>query len=119
MSDELKPPPRICMMKTLDVAGRCDKEAKYALRIDFRHPTESAAVECFVNVWICEFDHKPPDEEIKNFIAANFETMCVGFGMVERAKPSLELTEFAWCPIAELDTFVDEGKDAAKRAYKQ
>lgn len=107
------------MMKTLDEAGRCTKEAKYGLRIDFKHLTESAAVECVVNVWICDLDHKPPDEEIKKFIAMNFETMCVGFNLVDRAKPALELTEFHWCPLEELDKFVEEGKEAARKAYKQ
>lgn len=112
-------PKRICMMKTLDEAGRCTKEAKYGLRIDFKHLTESAAVECVVNVWICDLDHKPPDEEIKKFIAMNFETMCVGFNLVDRAKPALELTEFQWRPLEELDKFVEEGKEAARKAYKQ
>lgn len=122
VSDELiiEKPQRVCMMKTLDEAGRCAKEAKLALRVDFKNPAEKADVEAFVNVWICDDPaHVPPQDEIKTFIAMNFETMCVGFNMVGRAKPVLELTEFQWRPMAELDKFVEEGKDVARKVYKQ
>jgi hypothetical protein len=117
MVDEQQPQLRTCMMKTLDLAGRCQKEATRALRVNFGSPTETVPVEAFLSVFLCD-DHEPPEEEMKNFIAVNFETMCAGFSLVGRSKPSLDLTTFDWRPMAEYEAFMRDGLDAARKAWK-
>lgn len=109
-----------CLAKNRPVNDeQCPKEATVALRLEFRALIWTDPDVAFLNIKVCD-EHKLPDEEVKEFLRLNWETMMAGFDLVKR-EPDPRFTKWSWVPLTEAEKFWEEGESSPNKrtSYKQ